>query len=72
MSVVLNVKAGQRLTFRDATGAQVDAEVVEFPKIIRVKTADGILHDIRPEDVLAEEPGKVAGRYRSRFQKAML
>ena len=75
MVAVLNVKVGSRVTFRDAASGVVlerDAEVIEFPKIIRVKTDDGVLHDIKPEDVLAEEPGKVSGgRFQNRFQSRL-
>ena len=68
MITVLNVKVGSRLTFKDASGLERDAEVVEFPKIIRVKTDDGLVQDIRHDQVIAEEPGKPAGRFQGRLQ----
>lgn len=70
MNTMLNVKVGDWLTFRTAAGEEFDAEVVEFPKIIRVKTADGALQDIRPEDVLTEQPKRnlSTGRFRGRLQ----
>lgn len=75
MTTVLNVKVGSKVTFRDTSSGALlerDAEVIEFPKILRVKTDDGALHDIKPEDVLAEEPGKSsAGRLPNRFQSRL-
>jgi len=70
MGIVLNIKVGDRITFRTAAGEEIVAEVVEFPKIIRVKTGDGTLQDIHPEDVLTEEPKKnlSTGRFQSRLQ----
>jgi hypothetical protein len=69
MFTVLNLKVGSRVTFRDpASGQEVDAEVAEFPKIIRVKLADGTLRDLRPEDVVTTTPEKTgSSRFPSRF-----
>jgi hypothetical protein len=74
MTVVLNVKVGQKITFRDpASGVELDAEIVEFPKILRVKTADGSLRDITPEQVLTEEPKKgVGSRFGNRLNQSRL
>jgi hypothetical protein len=74
MTVVLNVKVGQKITFRDpASGMELDAEIVEFPKILRVKTADGALRDITPEQVLTEEPKKgVGSRFGNRLNQSRL
>ena len=69
MTVVLNVKVGDRLTFRAADGTEHDAKVIEFPKIIRVQTDDGAQHDVTPEQVIAEGPKKTgANRLPNRFQ----
>jgi len=70
MFTVLDLKVGSKLKFRDsATGLEMDAEVAEFPKIIRVKTEDGALHDIRSEDVTEIKAAKVSGgRFQSRLQ----
>jgi len=71
MTVVLNLKVGSQLTFRAADGRELDAEVVEFPKIIRIKTADGVVQDISPEQVIREEPGKSVGRFPGRLQSRL-
>lgn len=73
MTVVLNVKIGQKITFRDsASGVELDAEIVEFPKVIRVKLADETTRDIKPEDVLTEEPKKsVGGRFGNRLHQRL-
>ena len=72
MGTVLNVKVGSRISFRTSDGTDREAEVVEFPKVIRVKTADGVMHDIRPEDVITEEPGAAPiGRVQRRIGPRM-
>lgn len=68
MGVVLNLKVGDKLTFRTADGVEQDAKVIEFPKIIRVQTEDGSVSDITPQDVVAEDPKKTsANRLPNRF-----
>lgn len=70
MTVVLNVKVGQRITFRDAAGAEIDAEVVELPKILRVKTDDGLEREIRAEAVVVGDKS-AGGRFQSRLQSRL-
>ncbi len=68
MPTVLDVKVGSKVRFRDyIAGAEVEAKVIELPKIIRVKTEDGTVYDIRPDQVIAEGPPKRAGRFGSKF-----
>lgn len=68
MGLVLNLKVGDRLTFRTADGAEHDAKVIEFPKIIRVQLDDSTVSDIVPEDVVAEEKKRTAAaRLPNRF-----
>lgn len=61
MTTVLNVKLGSRVTVLLPDGTQADGEIVEFPKIARVKTGDGTLYDLTLDRILAEEPGKTTG-----------
>jgi hypothetical protein len=70
----LNVKVGAKVTFKlpvEVDGVQttqdVDGEIVDFPKIARVKTADGQIHTINMDQIVAEE-AKAAPRFGSKFQ----
>jgi len=63
-TAVLNVRVGQKVTFRDAAGVERDAEVIGFPRILRVKTEDGVEQEIRAESVVADELPK-GGRFQS-------
>lgn len=65
-TAVLNVRAGQKITFRDADNVEHDAEVVSFPRILLVKLADGTELEIRAKQVVADELPK-GGRFQSRF-----
>lgn len=72
MPTTLNVKVGSKITVRLTSGAEVDVEVVELPKIIRVKDASGQVYDVRPEDVLVDERGQSGGRFAGRLNQARL
>jgi hypothetical protein len=65
-TAVLNVRVGQKITYRDAAGVERDAEVVSFPRILLVKTEDGAEQEIRAEQVVADALPKL-GRFHSRF-----
>jgi hypothetical protein len=73
VNVVLNVKVGDKVTFKTPSGETLDGKVTAFPKVIRVQADDGRFMDIAPEDVIAEEPGKSgAGKFASRLNQSRL
>ena len=37
-TAVLNVRVGQKITYRDAAGVEHDAEVIGFPRVLLVMT----------------------------------
>jgi hypothetical protein len=81
MYTTLNVKVGSKITFKlpaafgepgaDAEGLQeLDGEIVDFPKIVRVKTADGKMYDIRADQIVSESK-PAPQKFGSRFQPRM-
>lgn len=65
-TAVLNVRVGQKITYRDAAGVQHDAEVIGFPRVLLVMTKDGTHEEIRAEQVVAEKLPNL-GRFQTRL-----
>lgn len=68
MFTTLNVKVGSKITFKTDDGQEVDAEILEFPKVVRVKTADGTVQDIRADQIVKADTKQGSARFGSRFQ----
>lgn len=65
-TAVLNVRVGQKITYRDVAGVEHDAEVIGFPRVLQVKREDGTEEEIRAEQVVAEKLPNL-GRFQTRL-----
>jgi hypothetical protein len=80
MFTTLNVKVGSKITFKLLVGVQengtedyreLDGEIVDFPKTVRVKTKDGQMFVINADQIVAQDAKQPPARFGSRFQPRM-